>query len=113
MEKELPKVIIEKRRHRMYVTRNTEYHLKDDICVAVRKTTTGDWLMQGKALGARLVGTVTNIPCKCNRFTTTLFPEIGDNLLLLSAAGQDIVTTRVRSIERPPKKALKYYLRVA
>jgi hypothetical protein len=40
MEKELPKVIIEKRRHRMYVTRNTEYHLKDDICVAVRKTTT-------------------------------------------------------------------------
>ncbi len=113
MEKELPKVIIEKRRHRMFVTRNTEYHLRDDICVAVRKKVSGDWLMQEKALGARLAGVVTVTPHRSIRFTGSLFPSVGDNLLFISVSGQDIVTTKIRAIERPPREALKYYLQTA
>src|SRR6187549_387121 len=34
----------ERRRHRVYMTRNTEYHFRDGVCVAVRDRRTGDWL---------------------------------------------------------------------
>jgi hypothetical protein len=33
----------DRRRHRLIVTRNTEYHLKDDLCVAVRDRNTKKW----------------------------------------------------------------------
>ena len=32
----------ERRRHRVYMTRNTEYHFRDGVCVAVRDRRTGD-----------------------------------------------------------------------
>ena len=33
----------DRRRHRVYVTRNTEYHFRDGFCVAVRDRRTGDF----------------------------------------------------------------------
>jgi hypothetical protein len=106
----LPKVIIEKRKHRMFVTRNTEYHLKNGTCVGIRSRSTGDWLMHARALGARLIGTISSHDKKNAKPVTWLLPEVGDNLILLSSTGVDIVTTKVRGIHRPPIQALKYYL---
>jgi len=106
----LPKVIIEKRKHRMFVTRNTEYHLKNETCVAVRNRSTGDWLMHARALGARLIGTISSHDKKNAKPVIYLLPEVGDNLILMSSTGLDIVTTKVRGIHRPPVQALKYYL---
>ena len=34
----------ERRRHRVFVTRNTEYHFRDGFCIAVRDRRTGDFL---------------------------------------------------------------------
>ncbi len=34
----------DRRRHRVYVTKNTEYHFRDGFCVAVRDRRTGDFL---------------------------------------------------------------------
>src|SRR5262249_38676732 len=34
----------ERRRHRVYVTRNTEYHFRDGLCIAVRDRRSGAFL---------------------------------------------------------------------
>ena len=41
----------ERRRHRAYVTRNTEYHFRDDVCVAVRDVKSRKWLVSHLAVG--------------------------------------------------------------
>src|SRR5271169_7250260 len=46
----------ERRRHRVYVTRNTEYHFRDGFCVAVRDRRTGDFLLSHLALRRRIHG---------------------------------------------------------
>lgn len=40
----------ERRRHRVFYTQNTEYHLRDAECVGVRDRTTGEWLADHAAL---------------------------------------------------------------
>ena len=109
MMDDLPTVIIEKRKNRLFVTRNTEYHVRNSICVGVRNRQTGDWLMHARALGARLIGTIASPAMPHHKPTVFLMPEIGDNLIFLSPMGVDIVTTRLRGVHRPPIQALKYY----
>ena len=43
----------ERRRHRVYVTRNTEYHFRDGFCVAVRDRRSGDFLQGHLAVQRR------------------------------------------------------------
>jgi len=46
----------DRRRHRVYVTKNTEYHFKDGFCIAVRDRRTGDFLQGHLALRRRVHG---------------------------------------------------------
>src|ERR1700723_498517 len=46
----------DRRRHRVYVTRNTEYHFRDGFCIAVRDRRTGDFLEGHLALHRRVHG---------------------------------------------------------
>src|SRR5215469_12904009 len=46
----------ERRRHRVYVTRNTEYHVRDRTCVAVRDRRTGDFMQGHLALERQIEG---------------------------------------------------------
>jgi hypothetical protein len=46
----------ERRRHRVFVTRNTEYHFRDGFCIAVRDRRTGDFLEGHLALHRRVDG---------------------------------------------------------
>jgi hypothetical protein len=43
----------DRRRHRVFFTRHTEYHLREDECVGVRDRDTGDWLIDHAALRLR------------------------------------------------------------
>jgi hypothetical protein len=43
----------DRRRHRIFVTRRTEYHLRDDECVGVRDRSSGLWLVDHAALRLR------------------------------------------------------------
>ena len=52
----------ERRRHRVYLTRNTEYHLRDGFCVAVRDRRTGDFLQGHLALQRRVHGGLKFFP---------------------------------------------------
>jgi len=106
----LKKGFKERRRHKMFVTKNTEYHLKDDTCVGVRKRDSGMWLKNSKALKARLIGSIENFSDV--KIAKGGPPKIGGNLLFINEDGEDIITTSVKGIERPPKEAVQNYIPV-
>lgn len=99
----------ERRRHRMYVTRNTEYHFRDRVCVAVRDRSSGTWLSSHLALNRELSGGVrfrkngTAIPCLEE-------PGVGD-ALFFGSEGRELVTSLLCEIKRPEKQIVVGYPR--
>jgi hypothetical protein len=96
----------ERRKHRMFVTRNTEYHFRDRTCVAVRDRRTGSWLSAHLALNRRLSGGI--------RFSIgTRLPSLGDpgvgDALYFGEDGQELVTSLLCSIDRPEKELVTRY----
>jgi hypothetical protein len=101
---------IERRRFFMYVTRNTEYHFRDGICVAVRDRRTGQFLAAHVALNMRLVGGVNMSP-QGVRFPKSERPAVGDGLCMTKSveSNHQIVTSRVEAIERPTQDTVATY----
>ncbi len=102
-----PEARRDRRRHRVYVTRNTEYHFRDDACVAVRDRRSGDFLPGHLTLNARLHGGL--------KFFTNgaIVPNSGDprpgEALYFAADGRDLVTSPLERIERPSKRLVDAY----
>jgi len=97
----------ERRVHRMYVTRNTEYHFRGEHCVAVRDRRTGTWLDSHLAVQRRLAGGVrffdngTAIP-SCEP------PRVGE-ALYFDDEGRELITSALSAIERPSKEIVASY----
>ncbi len=97
----------ERRRRRVYVTRNTEYHFDDTCCVAVRDRRTGEFLPGHLALqrqlrgGIRFFGNGGIVPNPGR-------PEPGE-ALYFAADGRDLVTSLVVKVERPEKRLVAAY----
>jgi hypothetical protein len=97
----------DRRRHRVYVTRNTEYHFKDGFCIAVRDKRTGDFLQGHLALRRRVHGGL--------RFylNGAIVPNAGEpnvgESLYFSNEGRDLVTSPLQGIERPTKDIVQAY----
>lgn len=98
----------ERRVHRMYVTRNTEYHFRGERCVAVRDRRTGRWLDSHLAVRRKLAGGVrfyengTAVP-SCEA------PQVGEALYFDDAGGRELITSILSSIERPSKEVVASY----
>jgi hypothetical protein len=98
----------ERRRHRVYVTRNTEYHFRDGFCVAVRDRRTGDFLQSHLALRRRVHGGI--------RFYLNggIQPNLGEpqpgEALYFESGGRDLVTSPLISVERPSREIVEAYL---
>src|SRR6202035_2620318 len=94
----------ERRRHRVYVTRNTEYHFRDGFCAAVRDRRTGDFLHGHLALRRRVHGGV-----KLSRdggiAPTAGEPRAGESLCF-GREGWGLVTSALESVERPPREVV-------
>lgn len=97
----------ERRRHRVYVTRNTEYHFKDGRCVAVRDRTTGQWLVSHVALSRPISGSV-RFNIDGDAYPTLEAPGIGD-ALFFATDGPDVVTSSLTAVDRPPKHVVGQY----
>jgi hypothetical protein len=100
----------ERRRHRVYVTRNTEYHLRDGVCVAVRDRASRRFRPGHIAVDLRLEGGVkiyANGACVPN----VADPAPGDAILFTVRDDRQIVTSRIESIERPSKRDVAAYPR--
>lgn len=97
----------ERRRHKTYVTRNTEYHFRDQLCVAVRDRRSGSWLPAHLALQRRLGGTVKL--CKSGvAIPSTDQPRVGE-ALFFDGDGRELVTSSVCAVERPQKVVVESY----
>ena len=97
----------ERRRHRVYVTRNTEYHFRDGFCIAVRDRRSGDFLPGHLAVQHRLHGGLKFFA------NGAIVPNAGDpkpgEALFFAADGRDLVTSPLVSIERPAKALVDAY----
>jgi hypothetical protein len=99
----------ERRRHRVYVTRNTEYHFRDGFCVAVRDRRSGEFLHGHLALQRRVQGGL--------RFflNGAIAPNPGEpqpgESLFFSSDGRDLVTSPLEGVERPSKELVEAYPR--
>jgi hypothetical protein len=93
----------DRRIHKVFVTRNTEYHVRRGRCVAVRDRRSGRFLEEHAAL-RRFVACA--VQYKEAAVTMTPIPKIGDSLCF---DGTNIVTSQVLAIERAPKDLVRKY----
>jgi hypothetical protein len=104
----------ERRRHKVFVTRNSEYHCRTGVCVAVRDRRTGQFLPTHKAVGRRISAGVRFSPNGgIASISNPEAPEVGDQLCFAEAPTsempQDVVTSPLSRIERPPKEVVGSY----
>jgi len=103
----------ERRRHRVFVTRNTEYHCRDGICVAVRDRRTREFVEAHAALGKRVSGGLKfndNGGIESARAGGDLEP--GDQVCFAGATDKDrsVITSPLDHVERPPKDVVAHYI---
>jgi hypothetical protein len=99
----MPVKLAERRIHRVYVTSNTEYHLRRDLCVAVRDRKSGRFLTRHAALFRRVRGAMRRYGDNGCVIEDAL-PREGQSLVFETA-----VTTPVLSIERPHPALVRAY----
>lgn len=97
----------ERRQHRMYVTRNTEYHFRDQLCVAVRDRKTGRFLPSHLAVQRTLSGGV-RYQSNGTAVPSCAPPRIGE-ALYFGDDGRELVTSLCSSIERPERQVVAAY----
>jgi hypothetical protein len=102
----------ERRRHHIYVTRNTEYHLRDNICVAVRDRRSRTFRSIHMALNLKVEGGV-KILSNGTMVPNIENPAVGDaiffNRVDVDGIERQIVTSRVERIDRPSKRDVMLY----
>jgi hypothetical protein len=94
----------ERRHHQVYITQNTEYHVRSGQVVGVRRRGVDGWLGEHAALSMRVVGSVQRgmwVPSDSK-------PQAGDRLYLAHSKN-DVVTSPVLEIARPPKNVVSQY----
>lgn len=97
----------ERRRHRVYLTRNTEYHFRDGFCVAVRDRRTGDFLHGHLALQRRVHGGI-RFSAEGGIAPNAGEPQPGESLYFASE-GRDLVTSPLEGVTRPTKEVVEAY----
>jgi hypothetical protein len=96
----------ERRIHKVFITRNTEYHVRRNTCVAVKDRRTGQWLQGHLALASKVSGGI--------RFTqngvsaSDGLPSVGESLFFC-ASGRDLVTSPIEAITRPTRDTIAAY----
>lgn len=90
----------------VYATRNTEYHLRGDLCVAVRDRRTGEWLSSHESLGHKVTCMVAAVRGEWRKHA--LSPRVGSCLWF---DGVQVTTGSIRVI-RPatPHEVAQYPL---
>ncbi len=97
----------DRRRHRVYVTKNTEYHFRDGFCVAVRDRRTGEFLHGHLALRRRMHGGVKFF-LNGGVLPNPGEPNVGE-ALYFATDGRDLITSPLESVERPSKELVSAY----
>ncbi|NUP09011.1 MAG: hypothetical protein HOW73_23420 [Polyangiaceae bacterium] len=102
----------DRRRHRVIVTRNTEYHLKDEVVVAVRDRNSKRWCEGHIAVSLKVEGGVRffdngavvpslEAPCPGDAMYFTYKNDTGH--------ARQLITSRIEAVERTPRKDVLAY----
>lgn len=83
--------------HHVFVTRNTEYHVRARRCIGVRDRESGCWIRTHFAVDQRLSGAVRFFETGSLTKSAAL-PQVGDSLYF-QAPGRDLVTSSVIAVE--------------
>ena len=97
----------DRRIHRVFVTRNTEYHVRRETCVGVRNRDTGEWLARHFAINLPVAGAIKFFESGGLSASTGL-PAIGESIYF-ETHGRDLVTSSVVSVERPEAAVVSRY----
>jgi hypothetical protein len=100
---------VDRRRHRVFVTRNTEYHFRDGLCVAVRDRQSGEWISDHVALQRSVSGSLMFFPNGAIRPNLGQ-PRVGE-ALFFATGGRDLVTSPLICEARPSKNIVDTYPR--
>jgi hypothetical protein len=101
------------RRHRqVYVTRNSEYHCRDGVCIAVRSKRTGEFEPGHAAIGRRMTaGLRFNDLGAVTSASKPGSARVGDQLCFSLVDDREscteVVTSPLRAIERPPRDVVQ------
>ncbi|HET9959003.1 MAG TPA: hypothetical protein VFQ61_31145 [Polyangiaceae bacterium] len=99
----------ERRRHRVFVTRNTEYHFRDEVCVAVKDVKSGMWLQQHQALRRKVTSGVRFF-AQGGAAPTSFPPNVGESLYFGEEDGErELITSALCSHHRPSKSDIDMY----
>ena len=99
----------DRRLHRVFITRNTEYHVRGQTCVGVRDRRSGEWLRGHQALRQRLSGAL-RFSIGGGMVPNTGLPQPGESLYFCSEAeGNELVTSAIVGVERPAREIVRSY----
>jgi hypothetical protein len=97
----------DRRIHKVFVTRNSEYHLRQQVCVGVRDRETGAWLRTHFAVERPVVGSIKFFESGAMSAQPGL-PHVGDSMYF-EDMGRDLVTSSIVSVERPDPAIVAEY----
>jgi hypothetical protein len=102
----------DRRRHRVFITRNTEYHVRDDVCVAIRDRQARKFRGAHLALNLKIQGAV-RIGQNGLALPDSEAPRVGAAIYFTredpDGRERQIVTSRVERIDRPEKRDVIQY----
>jgi hypothetical protein len=103
----------DRRRHRVFVTKNSEYHCRDNVCVAVRSVRTGAFDRNHVALGRWLSGAIKfTKDGSISGMSDASDARRGEQLCFASGSmddTNDVLTSPLEAIARPPKDVVSLY----
>jgi hypothetical protein len=86
--------------YQVFLTRNSEYHLRRHVCVGVRDRRTGRWFERHPALSHPLAGTVST----AGELALVQAPVLGE-ALEFDVNGAPLRTTPILTIEKRTRSA--------
>lgn len=92
----------DRRLNKLFVTRNTEYYLRDGLCLAVKDRRTNEWLDGHLAIGRQLSGGV-RILANGEAIPVPSLPQVGE-ALYFAEGGRELITSVLCSVERAPQQ---------
>lgn len=97
----------DRRIHRVFVTRNSEYHVRRRVCVGVRDRRSGDWLDGHLAIRSTVSGGLKFHDNGAISASDGL-PRVGESLFFI-ASGRDLITSPILSVKRPESTVVAGY----
>ena len=97
----------ERRKNRVFLTKNTEYHFRGARCVAVRDRRSRKWLPSHLAIGRELSGGV-HFHKNGAAVPVVEEPAVGE-ALYFADDGRELITSTVCALERPSLDVVRGY----